>query len=57
MTWLKRPRSYNYKWSRENVFIESHKYESRGAFKRGCPGAYKVASQNGWLAIMVWLKK
>lgn len=57
MTWLKRPKSYNYKWSRENVFIESHKYESRGAFKRGCPGAYKVASQNGWLAIMVWLKK
>lgn len=57
MTWLKRPKSYNYKWSRENVFIESHKYESRSAFKKGSPAAYRVALQNGWLALMVWLKK
>ena len=55
MTWLKRPKSYNYKWSRENVFIESHKYESRSAFKKGSPAAYRVALQNGWLALMVWL--
>ena len=39
MTWLKRPHNYNYKWNRENVFEESRKYEYRGAFKKGSPGA------------------
>lgn len=34
MKWLKRPQNYNLKWTRENVFIESHKYDSRGAFKK-----------------------
>ena len=57
MTWLKRPHNYNYKWNRENVFEESRKYEYRGAFKKGSPGAYKVANINGWLDDMTWLKK
>lgn len=55
MTWLKRPQNYNLKWTRENVFIESHKYDSRGAFKKGCPSAYRVANINGWMVEMIWL--
>lgn len=55
MKWLKRPQNYNLKWTRENVFIESHKYDSRGAFKKGCPSAYRVANVNGWMVEMIWL--
>lgn len=55
LTWLKRPQNYNLKWTRENVFIESHKYDSRGAFKKGCPSAYRVANVNGWMVEMIWL--
>lgn len=57
MTWLKRPQNYNLKWTRENVFAESHKYESRGGFKTGSPSAYRVANINGWLVEMIWLTK
>lgn len=57
MEWLKRPQNYNLKWTRENVFIESHKYDSRSAFKKGCPSAYRVANTNGWLIEMIWLNK
>lgn len=55
MKWLKRPQNYNLKWTRENVFIESHKYDSRGDFKKGCPSAYRVANVNGWMVEMIWL--
>ena len=55
MKWLKRPQNYNLKWTRENVFIESHKYDSCGAFKKGCPSAYRVANVNGWMVEMIWL--
>lgn len=57
MTWLKRPKNYNFKWNRENVFLESQKYNTRGNFKKGCPSAYRVANSNGWLDEMAWLKK
>ena len=40
-----------------NVFIESHKYDSRSAFKKGSPSAYRVANTNGWLIEMIWLNK
>lgn len=56
MTWLKRPQNYNLKWTRESVFEEAKKYETGGAFKKGCPSAYKVANSKGWLVEMVWLK-
>ena len=55
MTWLKRPKNYNLKWTRESVFLESHKYMTRGAFKEGCSTAYQVARKNGWLNEMTWL--
>ena len=57
MTWFKRPQKRNLKWTRDNVFLESHKYESRSAFKNGCSAAYKVANKNRWLDEMDWLKK
>ena len=57
MVWLKRPQNYNFKWSRENVFMESHKYDSRSAFKKGSASAYRVANTNGWLIEMIWLNK
>lgn len=56
-TWLKRPQNYNLKWTRENVFLESHKYMTRGAFKEGCSTAYQVARRKGWFDEMTWLKK
>ena len=55
MEWLKRPQNYNLKWTRENVFTESHKYNTRGSFKQGCSTAYQVARKNGWLDEMTWL--
>lgn len=57
MIWLKRPQNYNFKWSRENVFIESRKYTTRGSFKSECPTAYQAARKNGWLDEMIWLKQ
>lgn len=57
MVWLKRPQNYNLKWTRENVFMESRKYDSRSAFKKGCASAYRVANVNGWLVEMIWLNK
>lgn len=57
MVWLKRPQNYNFKWSRENVFMESRKYDSRSAFKKGSASAYRVANTNGWLIEMIWLNK
>lgn len=55
MTWFERPINYNFKWSKESVFEEAHKYTTRGAFKKGAPAAYKVAREKGWLPNMIWL--
>ena len=43
------------KWTKSNVFEESHKYSSRTEFARNCVGAYIVAKKNGWLDEMTWL--
>ena len=46
------------KWtSKEAVFEESHKYNSRSEFKRKSGGAYNHALSNGWLIEMTWLQK
>lgn len=55
MTWLKRPRNYNQKWTKEVVLKKSKNYTTRGEFKKELPSAYKVALYNGWLEEMVWL--
>lgn len=55
MTWLKRPRNYNQKWTRETVFEVSKKFSTRGGFKKEYKSAYNVARINGWLDEMTWL--
>ena len=55
MTWLKRPRNYNQKWTREKVFEVSKKFSTRGGFKKEYKSAYNVARINGWLDEMTWL--
>lgn len=55
MTWLKRPRNYNQKWTREMVFEVSKKFSTRGGFKKEYKSAYNVARINGWLDEMTWL--
>lgn len=59
MTWLKRaerkPDGY---WKiKENVFEESHKYNTTTDFCNANYLAYKNALDNGWLDEMIWLKK
>lgn len=45
------------KWSsKESVFEESRKYNSRSEFKRKAGGAYNHALSNGWLDEMIWLQ-
>lgn len=55
MAWLKRPRNYNQKWTRETVFEVSKKFSTRGGFKKEYKSAYNVARINGWLDEMTWL--
>ena len=43
-------------WTDERVIEESHKYQTKGEFKRLSPTAYKIACQKGFIASMAWLK-
>ena len=43
-------------WTYERVIEESHKYQTKGEFKRLSPTAYKIACQKGLIASMAWLK-
>ena len=56
MTWFTRPTVYNKKWTKENVFAEARKYETRSDFAKGCPKAYNVAIKNKWLSEMTWFE-
>ena len=42
------------KWSKENVFNEAKKYNTRSEFQKSCVSAYQVALRNGWLSEMSW---
>lgn len=44
------------KWTREAVFEESKKYNTRYHFQVGNETAYKKALDNGWLDEMTWLE-
>lgn len=55
MTWFVRPTNNKIKWTKEAVFEESHKYTTRGSFKKGSPTAYKISREKGWLSVMEWL--
>lgn len=36
-------------WSKDNILSEARRYDTRIAFKKTCPSAYKAAMSNGWL--------
>lgn len=43
-------------WTKEKVFEEARRYQTRKEFFKGCSGAYNVARKNGWLSEMDWFK-
>lgn len=54
MNWFKeifKPSNY---WTKERVFEEARKYQTKSEFKKGCGSAYQVALENGWLKEMTW---
>lgn len=55
MIWFTRPTAHNKKWTREKVFAEARKYNTRKEFSKGCGSGYKLACENGWLDKMDWL--
>lgn len=54
MDWFVKPIAYNKKWTKEYVFAEARKYQTRSEFYKGCGSAYVVARRNGWLSEMTW---
>ena len=57
MTWLVRPNATNKKWTKDRVFEEARKYQTRTEFCRTSSGAYDVARGNRWLDEMTWFKE
>ena len=43
---MKKPSGY---WTKDRVFEEAQKYDSRGEFCKSCGGAYDAARKNAWL--------
>ena len=41
-------------WTKENVFAEARKYNTRKEFEKGCGSAYVTARRNGWISEMTW---
>ena len=52
MPWLEIKRK---SWTKEEVFEESKKYNSRSSFSEGSSGAYHIARREKWLDEMPWL--
>ena len=50
----KKPSNY---WTKERVFEEAKKYNTRKEFLKGCSRAYEVARKNGWLDEMHWFTR
>ena len=48
---MKKPRNY---WTKEKVFEEAKKYQSRSEFQKGCMSAYIVARKYKWIDEMDW---
>ena len=55
MIWFEEVHKPNGYWTKENVFVEARKYQTKSEFKKGCVSAYIVARKNGWLSEMTWL--
>ena len=43
-------------WTKERIFTEAKKYQTRSEFQKSCVSAYQVALRNGWLSEMSWFK-
>lgn len=43
-------------WTKERIFAEAKKYQSKSEFKKVCTSAYQTARVNGWLSEMSWFK-
>lgn len=41
-------------WTKEHVFEEARKYNTKVDFLKGCASAYSVARKNNWFNEMVW---
>lgn len=54
MVWLISSQRPNGFWTKENVFAEAKKYQTRKKFSDGCHTAYDIARRNGWLEEMSW---
>lgn len=54
MTWFVDVRKSKGYWTKERIFEEARKYQTRCEFQKGCSRAYKVARRNGWLPEMDW---
>ena len=50
----RKPNGY---WTKERVFAEAKKYQTRGEFNKGCPSAARIAYKNNWFSEMDWVKK
>ena len=58
MNWFVKPNIvYNKKWTKEKVFEEARKYNTKWEFGKGCRGAYQSALRNGWLDEMDWFEE
>lgn len=54
MDWFKRQHKPNGYWTKERVFAEARKYQTRSEFYKGCASAYDVVRKNNWLVEMTW---
>lgn len=50
---MRKPRNY---WTKERVFEEARKYETKNAFRKGCMSAYLYAHRNKWIDEMYFFK-
>ena len=57
MTWFISPHKPNGYWTKERVFEEAKKYQTRTEFSKGCSSAYTIAIKNKWLSEMTWFVK
>lgn len=59
MSWLEKDNQMplNFWTEKDNVIMESKKYNTLLSFRTGSPGAYNSANKNGWLSEMSWLSR
>lgn len=43
-------------WTKERVFAEAKKYNTKNEFKKNEISAYHITIRNGWMTEMTWFK-